>query len=200
MTNTSATGGYLAPAATPTPLEGQQLLDFIQLFIVGVTGMDGTLVRPFWQTEPPNIPTAGVAWCAFRVDARPSDEYPYVEHVSNESFVGDKLQRHEDLILHAIFYDLGSGGQADALVGLLRDGSAIAQNREALAGGGLYLVRAGAPTPVPVLLKLRWSYRVDLEIVLRRQIDRVYPVLDLVGADGTLNTDGGLAPQNWRTP
>lgn len=195
MSNNSTTGGFLTPGPVPAPLEGQALLDFLQVWIVGLTSLDGTLVRPYWQGEPPVIPQSGTAWCAFRVDSRPSDEYPYVYRTQADD--GDHLQRHETLAMHAIFYDTGSGGQADALAGLLRDGSAIAQNREYLVNAGMGLVRAGAPTPVPVLLKSLWQYRVDIEVVIRRQIDRVYPVESLVGAEGTVNTDTGLPPQPW---
>jgi hypothetical protein len=198
MSNDSSTGGYLAPAVSPAPLEGAALLQFFQQIIVGVTGLPGDLVRPYWQTEPPNVPPAGTAWCAFRVDAQPSDEYPFVFRTSAND--GDHLQRHETLNMLATFYDLGSGGEADANASLLRDGLAIAQNREVLVNAGMGLVRAGSLTTVPVILKLRWNYRVDLELVFRRQIDRVYPVDSLVGSEGTVNTDTGLPPQAWSAP
>src|SRR3979409_241705 len=126
----SSTGGYLIPSGAP-PLEGQALLDFLQGVIVGITGLDGTMVRPVWQSEPPNIPDAGEAWCAFRITTRPSDKFPYVKH-NADGQGADALQRHEELHVLCSFYDLGSGGLADGLCAQLRDGLSIAQNREIL--------------------------------------------------------------------
>lgn len=63
----STTGGFLPPAPAPAPLEGAALMDAIQAWVVGVTGMDGKLVRPAWQPEPPVVPEAGASWAAFRL-------------------------------------------------------------------------------------------------------------------------------------
>jgi hypothetical protein len=187
----SSTGGYLIPSPVPAPLEGQALLDFLQGVIVGVTGLDGTLVRPTWQSEPPNIPDAGVAWCAFRITERPSDAFPYVKHNANGQGA-DALQRHETLHILCSFYDLGSGGQADYYAALLRDGLSIPQNREVLTLKNMGLVKTGEPVPVPIIVKTRWLYRVDLEVVIRRQIDRVYPVLNVTSAQGSIVTSDGI--------
>src|ERR1700694_2060232 len=127
----SSTGGYLIPSAAPAPLEGQALLDFLQGVIVGITGLAGTMVRPVWQSGPPNIPDAGTAWCAFRITTRPSSTFPHVKH-DPAGQGADALQRHEALHVLCSFYDLGSGGQADGLAALLRDGLSIPQNREIL--------------------------------------------------------------------
>lgn len=196
----SSTGGYLTPLPppAPTPLEGQALLDFIQGWIVGITGLDGTLVRPYWQSEPPNVPQAGTAWCAFRVSTRPADEFPYVGFDKSTDVF--QLQRHETLNALASFYDLGSGGQADYYAALLRDGSAVAQNREPLTAAGFGLTRVGSPLAVPVVFKMRWQYRVDLEVVFRREIVRLYAVETIVSAAGNIYTDGGLPPQPFRAP
>ncbi len=87
--NTSATGGYLAPspAPAPTPLEGQALLDFVQSWVVGITGLDGPLVRPYWQSEPPNVPQAGEAWCAFKISTRPADEFPFLASTARSATI-----------------------------------------------------------------------------------------------------------------
>ncbi len=192
MANDSSTGGYLLPAASPAPLEGKDLLAFLQGWLVGITGLPGTMVRPRWQPEPPDIPQAGDAWAALGVVRRPSDEYPFVSH---QPSVGDWVQRHELLEVLTSFYDLGSTGLADYYAALFREGSAVEQNRWPLVAAGMNLVRVGALVAVPSLLKLRWLYRVDLEIAIRRQIDRLYPVRDLVAAQGDIFTDGGLPPQ-----
>lgn len=202
MPNTSATGGALSPAVSPAPLEGQTLNRFIQQWIVGITGLDGTMVRPRWQAEPPNIPTAGTAWAAIGITSRPSDTYPYVRH-DPTGLGSDELQRHETLNLLASFYDLGTNGLADNYAALLRDGAAIPQNLEPLTVAGMALVETGDPVAVPSLLKTRWLYRVDLPVSLRRQINRIYPVENLLSSQGTLlaNDAGtGVVTRNIGVP
>jgi hypothetical protein len=202
--NNSSTGGFLKPGApaAPGPLEGVALLDFIQAWIVGLTGLDGTLVRPEGQPEPPNMPPAGTAWCSFRISDRDSDAFPWVGH--NPTFLGDAwqpppngmdlMQRNETLWLRCIFYDLGSTGQADSYAALMRDSAIIAQNREYLRQGGLTVGSTGELISVTELIKERNQYRVDLAIELRRQIYRAYPVQDILGATVQLNIAGVPAP------
>lgn len=191
MPNTSATGGYLDPAVSPAPLEGQDLNRFLQQVVVGVTGLDGTLVRPRWQTVPSNIPQEATAWAAVGVLDRPSDTFPFVGHdVDGEGT--DLLIRNETLSVQVSFYDTGTNGQADKFCALFRDGLSIAQNREVLLLGGMVLNSVGTPQPVPSLMKQRWLYRVDLPIIIIREIRRVYPVLNLLSMTGTLYVDNGL--------
>lgn len=200
--NSSASGGYLSPAANPAPLEGQALLRFFQQIIVGITALPGNMVRPYWQEEPPDIPDAGTAWAAFKITKRPSDEYPFVG-MSNVPLggVAYQMQRHEELDILTTFYDMGStglnnsGGQADYNVSLLRDGLLVPQNREPLFLAGMGLVKTGDEVPVPVIVKKRWQYRVDLEWVVRRQINRVYNVTTIVSAQGDIYYDTGLPAQ-----
>jgi hypothetical protein len=190
--NDSSTGGYLIPSGS-APLEGQALLDFLQGVIVGITGLAGNMVRPYFQSEPPNVPDAGTAWCAFRIGERPSDRFPYVRHNPDDADGqgSDTLQRQEALHVHCSFYDLGSGGLADGLASLLRDGFSIAQNREVLTLNNMGLAYTGELTPVPVPVKDRWLYRVDIEVVIRRQINRTYSVLSVLSAQGTLVSSDG---------
>jgi hypothetical protein len=201
--NTSSSGGYLLPAGTPAPLEGRDLLRFFQQIIVGITGLDGKLVRPYWQAEPPDIPDEGTAWAAFKITRRPSDEFPFVGRLPYVAVDdgSDHLQRHEALDIFVTFYDIGStglndsGGLADSYASLLRDGLAVAQNREPLFLVGMGLTKIGDLVTAPVLFKVRWQNRVDFEFTIRRQIDRVYPVQTIVSANGLLYTDTGLPPQ-----
>lgn len=206
MSNTSSSGGYLAPAVNPAPLEGQALLRFFQQIIVGITGLPGNMVRPYWQQEPPSIPDAGDAWIAFKITRRPSDEFPFVGTYTYDATQSYYLQRHEQLDILATFYDIGStglnnsGGTADYYAALLRDGLLIPQNREPLFLVGMGLVKTGDLVTVPELFKSRWQYRVDLEFSVRRQIDRIYPVQTIVSATGDIYTDTGLPPQPFHAP
>lgn len=196
MTNTSATGGALLPAAAPAPLEGQALDRFLQQWVVGILGVDGSLVRPRWQAEPSNIPTEFTAWVAMGVTRRPSDTYPYVKHSSD----GDHLQRHEDLHILFSFYDTGVDGKADTLGALLRDGLSIPQNLELLTENNMGFVSCGEQVPAPVLLNERWLYRFDMEVVVRREVERIYPVGDIESASGTILRDDGAPPVPFSSP
>lgn len=190
MTNTSATGGYLAPAAAPTPAEGPALNDVLQAWIVGITGLAGDMVRPVWQAEPPNIPDAGTAWCAFWTRIDEADTYPFVGFDGQAA----NLQRHERIRLLCSFYDLGESGRAWELASLMRDGTAIAQNREPMLAAGIGLVGCSPLVALPSLFKERWLMRVDLPIDLRRQVDRSYPVLSVLSAKAEIDTDVGYGP------
>lgn len=200
MVNTSSTGGYLSPTSTTLPLEGDALQDFIHDVVVGITGLDPKLVRPRWLSEPANIPDAGVAWCAVGVLTRPSDTFPYQKSVNDDGNVGSvELQRHERLNIIASFYDLGSGGKADGLAALLRDGFSVSQNREQLQLNGWAFVSCEEPTPVPSLLKERWLYRCDLPFQLRRAIVRTYPIENLLSAEGVIETQNQDLTLNFQS-
>ena len=184
----SSTGGFLSPSTSPAPLQGDELNTFIQPIIVGITGLPGAMVRPAFQAEPPDIPDGGTAWAAFRYTSRKTDTYPYVGHGDGS----DTLRRHEEIDILVSFYDLGSSGLADQYAALLRDGLSIGQNLEVLTLAGMGFVGCGDLTAVPVIVKQRWLYRVDLPFTVRREIVRVYPVLNVLTAHATVATDSGV--------
>lgn len=187
MPNTSATGGYLLPDADgPQPLEGDALVDFLQSVVVGCTGLDGRWVRPRWQPEPPNLPPADQSWCAIGIVERSSDTYAYVEH-DGAGDGSDKLQRQQEIAMLCSFY----GPDADSYIELLRDGLQIAQNREALQLAGMALKSTGEAVIAPSLVKMLWQYRVDVRVVFVRQINRRYPVRNLLSEQGTIHAAEG---------
>lgn len=189
----SSTAGFLAPAGPPAPepIDGGTLNDFLQAIFAGITGLDGTMVRPAFQPEPGNVPDAGVAWMAFQYTARPADMFPAIVHHPDGSGF-DEFQRHEELHLLCSFYDLGSSGLADYYCAILRDGIMLPQNFEVLTRAGMGLAMVGDKTVVPVLMKMRWQYRVDLPLIVRRAVVRYYNVLNLLQASGTITTDTGV--------
>lgn len=181
---------YVAPTGTP-PLEGSDLEDALHDVIVGITGMDNTLVQPRWQPEPVDIPAAATAWAAFGFERRDTSKYPEVVHAPGALSGGsDILRQQEELDVRVSFYDLGAAGHADQNLALLRDGLYIAQNREAMLAQGIMLVSTGDAVPAPVLFKERWQYRVDLVITIRRQIDRTYAIPNIESAAGNIVADG----------
>lgn len=193
VADNSTTNGYLRPV-TPDPLEGDGLNDFLQAWIVGITGLSADLVRPAWQPEPPSPPDAGTVWAAFGINNTDADTFPYVVHDPAGDGT-DTIMRHERMDMLVSFYGLGSGSDADKYARLLRDGSAIEQNAQQLRPGNMALVKVGDLLTVPSLIKQRWLYRVDLPIRIAREIDQTYAVVSVTSMTGELVTDVGLPPR-----
>lgn len=185
--NTSASGGYLRPI-TPAPAEDAALDDILQAACKGITGIDGALVRPRWQAEPPNLPPQDTDWAAIGVTKKPFDTY--VAEIQDGPEGGDGetiLIRHESMEALVSFY--GPNCQANASV--FRDGLFIAQNREQLQAAGIELVEVGDLTRVPELIKNLWFDRCDVPFEVRRAVTRTYAVLNLLSAEGVV-TSGAL--------
>ena len=167
----SSTGGFLLPAPASTPVEGLTLNQFIQQFIVAVTGLSGDLVRVAFQPEPGNVPDAGDAWASFRWETLDTDTGP--------AFTGQEFQEHETITVKTSFYDLGTNGLADHYSALLRDGLKIPQNAEYWTAAGMGLAHIGSRIAVPQLVKMRWQYQIDLDFSLRRPVVRTYAILNV---------------------
>lgn len=177
MANTSATGGYLTPAGTPTPSD-EALEDILQPVVAGVTGLQGKYVRPRWQPGNPKQPEPSVDWCAIGVMQTKLDANPAIEHDSAGDG-SDQYQRHQDVILLATFY----GPNAQGFGQLLSDGLYVPQNSEALNALNMAFVEAGDLIAAPELINQQWVRRYDLRIRLRRKIERTYPVLNILSAE-----------------
>lgn len=186
MPNTSATGGYLAPAP-PIPLDDDSLADFFQEWILGIVGLTGDLVRPRWQPEATNIPPITVTWLSLGITKREPDSFANIDHGPT----GDVLTRHEIITIHTTCY----GPLAYSTLATLRDGMQIAQNREVLFLAEMGYVGCGSISNMPELVKELWYYRADMEIQIKRKITRTYPVEDLVGMTGEVITDTGYSTQ-----
>lgn len=182
--NDSSTGGYLSPAGSPAPLEGQALNRFLQQIVVGITGLPGNMVRPRWQAEPPNIPAFGTDWAAIGIVDRKADTFASEIH-SPTGNGNDTVYRQEILEVLVTFY----GPDADVNASLLREGFAVAQNREILQQNAFGLIAVGDVKTVPEFIKERWIYRVDLPVTFRRAIEYVYPVLNLESGSIIVETD-----------
>lgn len=179
MANTSATGGYLVPAAAP--LSDDALNDFMQAIIVGITALPGAMVRARWQAEPPNIPGHNEDWAAVGITSSRPDTYGYegdysASHIPTAS--------HETFDLACSFY----GPNAQRSATLLREGLRIGQNREALLLAGMGLVSSTDPQRTPQLLKEKWWNRFDLTVTIKREIRLSYPVLNILSAAGTISS------------
>ena len=190
MNNTSASGGYLLPAPSPAPLEDAALDAFLQQIVAGVTGMPGAMVRPRWQPESPNLPDFGTDWAAVGVTDQDPDTYAYIQHEPTGDG-SDTLERQETITMLTSFYGPHAGGN----VSLLQDGLQMGQNREVLFLNGFVLQETGRATKAPVMIKDKWTHRVDVQIIFRRQINRVYQVFNILSAKGEIDalpSDGDL--------
>ena len=174
----------ILPDPTPAPLEGQALMDFLQGWIVGITGIEGTLVRPRWQREPGNIPEENITWIAFGILSRVSDVFAAeLQLPSSPGY--NELRRHEEISIRVSFY----GPEADNIAHLLREGMQIGQNRELLTLNNMGLIESGDITSFPELVKDKWYYRIDMTVRIRRQIVRQYGVPFIVSGQSTLDNE-----------
>ena len=178
MSNTSATGGCLTP--TTGPLDDQALRRFLQAMIAGVTGLDGSLVRPLWQSNPPKQPDISTNWIAFGITEQRPDANPF--HKSNGNGSGAIVIRHEELDVRCSCY----GPDCTKYTGHLREALYLAQNRENLFSAGMGLVGFSDTVHAPELINERFFDRADITMTLRREIRREYPILNFVGAYGTI--------------
>lgn len=184
MANTSATGGYLSPTVVSPPAEDADLDAVFQPLVSGVTGIDGTLVRPRWQTNTPKQPESSVNWCAMGVTIIRPDAGPYIEHIGAGNGQ-DNMQRHEEINVACTFY----GPLAGANAALLRDGLSIPQNTDLLRLQGIGLIDCDEVRAVPELVNQQWIRRFDVAARFRRQVKRSYPVLNILSAPVTLISD-----------
>ena len=182
--NTSATGGYLVEIP-PGPPTGEQITAALQATVRALTGLPGSLVRPRWQPMPPTQPDAGVTWASVGTVSMEADDYPVIIHDGLTQLVGavgpgvDRLTRHVTITAVVTFY----GPEAEDVAGAFRDAFYIQQNWEPLHVLGLNMREVHDLARAPELVNQQWIDRVDIRLEMRGQLTRVYPVLNLDGAD-----------------
>ena len=182
--NTSATGGYIREVL-PLPASGGEITAALQKAIATITGLPGNLVRPRWQPIPPTQPPLDVSWGSIGLSRIETTDYPYIRHDGDIQLAGapgpgaDFLERESKLVALATFY----GPLAEVHAGALRDGFYIQQNWELLRPLGLKLQTVRDLSWTPEFINQQWVDRVDIEITMSRSLVRVYPVLNIVGAD-----------------
>ena len=185
----SSTGGFLLPLNTlPSPIEGQELNRFIQPAIGALTGLANTFVIPGNQSEPPNVPDAGDAWCTFYYERITADKFPYIAHLLDKNKLGyDQLQRHEMFAVNCDFFDLGTNGLAAYYAALLRDNLAIPQNKEFLLPQNFNLMGVGEIRVIPIIFKTRWQYRERFVFYIKRNVVRNYAIQNIESVQFTFN-------------
>lgn len=186
--NTSATGGYLVPSS-PAPATDDGLDDLLQEMVVGITALTPSLVRPRWQPKPPKQPEPNVDWAAIGVTHIETDTYAIVQHDSTGDG-SDKLTRFQSVTVMATFYGPNRRGYAQKLC----DGLQIPQNREQIVRAGLNLVAASDIISTADFFNTNLIPRADVLMTFRRQINRTYPVLNVLSAHGDVHSEGAQQP------
>jgi hypothetical protein len=189
----SSEAGYLQQTSS-SALQDDALTNFFLEVVVGITNFDPTLIRPRWQPEPANIPAYPTNWCAIGIEYYAGDVYPLHYHVDTGD--GHTIsQTHENLNLLLSFY----GPNATSNASLLRDGFFFDQNRAALFSAGIGLTEISRIAVLPELYNNKWWQRADLSILFKREVRRIYPVLNLLSAKGTLTDDESGFSTNFDT-
>lgn len=166
-----------------TALEDDQLDDFFQALVSGVTGIPGNLVFPRFQQTPPNLPPYGTDWASVGVHDTHADEYPYEKHYDDGFFAFDLMLRQENLDVICSFY----GPNARRNAASLRDGMYLPQNRAPLQLQGMDLTSAGPDiTRGPQEIKNQVTNRNDITLYIKRCIQRRFAILSLVSVTGIL--------------
>ena len=186
----SNVAGYLQPSSSESLPGGLSLIQFLQTVMVGVSGFDGKLVRPRWQIEPPKDPDVLINWLGFGIVGTTPDTFAYnaLNAAGNYDFM-----RNEVFELAVSVY----GPNAYENMRLIQDGFQVTQNLESLQLANMGLVNTTAGIHAPELINERWFDRYDFSIFIRRQIQRVYPVLSFLSASGSITVTKG--DEEWIT-
>lgn len=185
MSNNSATGGYLKPT-TPQLPGNLTFTQFLQTVLVGISGFDGTLVRPEWQPNPPKQPDNLTNWLAFGVLDSDAKGFPYQEMKDIGTPEAPQLafvsQYHEKCSLKCDLY----GPDALENYRLIRDGFYLPLNNEALVSAGFGLIGVGKAIRNPDLVGEVWFNRYVFSIDLMYQQNRTYPILTFMSGSGVV--------------
>ena len=186
--------GFLLPNTPPPPVEGDPWTNILHDLVCGVTGLDGSLVRPRWQIQPPVTPEPTVDWCAIGTNSTKSDWQPVFYHVADDPADPDGydiFQRMEETDVLASFYGPNCTQYGD----ILRDGLFIDNNSQYLRSMACTIVEVQDITLAAELYKMQWRGRTDVPFVIRREVRRIYKVRTLLRSTGTITANGPFSSE-----
>lgn len=175
--------GFLTPTSNPVLPGGLTLTQYIQAMIVGVTNINGTLVRPKWQIAPPKQPDIATNWIAFGIQILTPDQLAYVGLLDDASSAAS-FQRQVLLQIDCGFY--GSSAMENILI--FQDAFQIQQNLDYLRAAKMGYRQITPAIRGPDLVNGRWVERLETSLYLTWQVQRTYAILSLESAEGTLHT------------
>lgn len=186
MATSSLASGYLTPSLEP--VNDDLLHDILHGAIVGITGINGKLVRPRWTPEPLPVPDFKKDWAAFGITRSQWDTFSFDEEAAD----GLSMDVARDEILYCLhsFY----GPNAAAMCARFRAGMSLSQNRAVLLTHNIALVSVEEATRLPALLKEKWVNRVDADVVYRRRTTHAYSVLTIQSAQLGLDNEQYVTP------
>lgn len=184
--NDSSTGGYLAPYGT-VPKYDKALDAVFQSALSSILGIDGQYVRPKWQVKPPRQPPLDTNWVAFSVNVSVPNDGPYFDHQpEGDGGEGNDVSiRHERLEVRVSLY----GPDCMSYGSILRDGVAIPQNGEELEIEGIKLLEVQSVIMAPYFINLVELHKCDVVVLFNREVSRVYPIRNVLSAEGNFHTD-----------
>lgn len=162
----STSDGYIP--ASGVVQNDQGLEDIFQGLIVGITSLQGKMVRPRWQNEPPPLPKISENWCAFGVKNTRSDDGPYFQQNKEDM---DNI-RHESIEVLLSFY----GPQGQHYANLLKDGLGIPQNIAQIRAHKIKFTGCGEILTAPDFLNNQYVHRYDMTATFNRQVKRSYAI------------------------
>lgn len=162
----STSDGYIP--ASGVVQNDQGLEDVFQGLIVGITSLQGKMVRPRWQNEPPPLPKISENWCAFGVKNTRSNDGPYFQQ--NKEDMGNI--RHESIEVLLSFY----GPQGQHFANLFKDGLGIPQNIAQIRAHKIKFTGCGEILTAPDFLNNQYVHRYDMTATFNRQVKRSYAV------------------------
>lgn len=190
--NTSATGGYLLPTS-PLPVNDVSLDAIMHDLIVGITGLPNNLVFPRWQPQPPTMPPMTTDWGSIGITGyEPDGFWAQMLHFDGYSV----LRHHQKMNCLATFYGPNSTSNAS----LFRAGLLVPQNVEAIAVFGIKVHHIGNIMHAPELINTQYISRTDVEVILAREIDRTYSILNVNSATVIINEDGSTSTAQINPP
>lgn len=188
------TGSEVLIGATPT-----ETVQNLATFLTASTDPDLILATysAFYHQVSITAVEIGVSGNDFTLEAASSAIELSGATLSNGGVFNNQTQRHEDLEIQCAFY----GPNSDDFGALVRDSLQIQQNLESLRSANMGFVEASELMHVPDLLNERWVDRYEMSVFLRREIQRVYPVLSFVSVGGNILSvvSGELKTIAWQT-